>query len=110
MRITIVAIGAEQLGLSLLSAIAKRDGHEVSLAFSAALFHDRYNLEIPWLAKYFDDREEVIKAIRETNPEVLVFSCLTATYQWMLGIAAEAKAINPDVKTIFGGVHVSAVP
>ena len=110
MRITIVAIGAEQLGLSLLSGIAKRDGHEVSLAYSAALFHDRFNLEIPWLAKYFDDRDEVIKAIKEQKPEVLVFSCLTATYQWMLGIAAEAKAIDPSVKTIFGGVHVSAVP
>lgn len=110
MRITIVAIGSEQLGLSLLSAIAKRDGHEVSLAFSAALFHDRFNLEIPWLAKYFDDREEVIKTIKETRPEVLLFSCLTSTYQWSLGIAAEAKTIDPSIKTIFGGVHVSAVP
>ena len=98
------------MGLSLLSAIAKRDGHEVSLAYSAALFHDRWNLEIPWLAKYFDDRHEVIKAIKENKPDVLVFSCITATYQWMLGIAAEAKAIDPAVKTIFGGVHVSAVP
>ncbi len=110
MRITIVALGSEQLGLSLLSAIAKRDGHEVSLAYSASLFHDRWNLEIPWLAKYFDDREEVLKTIREERPEVLVFSCITATYQWMLGIAAEAKAIDPSIKTIFGGVHVSAVP
>ena len=110
MKITFVAIGSEQLGLSLLSAMAKRDGHEVNLAYSAALFHDRWNLEIPWLAKSFDDRDEVIKTIRETNPDVLLFSCLTATYQWMLSIAAEAKTINPNVKTVFGGVHVSAVP
>lgn len=110
MKITFVALGSEQLGLSLLSAIAKRQGHEVNLAYSAALFHDRWNLEIPWLAKYFDDRDEVIKTIRATNPDVLVFSCLTATYQWMLGVAKQAKEINPNVKTIFGGVHISAVP
>jgi radical SAM superfamily enzyme YgiQ (UPF0313 family) len=110
MKITFVALGSEQLGLSLLSAMCKRMGHEVNLAYSAALFHDRWNLEVPWLAKYFDDRDEVIKTIKETNPDILFFSCLTATYQWMLGVAAEAKQLNPNVKTVFGGVHVSAVP
>lgn len=110
MKITFVALGSEQLGLSLLSGIAKNLGHEVNLAYSAALFHDRWNLEIPWLAKYFDDRDQVIKTIRETKPDVLAFSCLTATYRWMLEIAEEAKRINPKVKTVFGGVHISAVP
>ena len=47
MRVTFVALGQEQLGVSLLSAIAKQHGHQVDLAFSAALFNDRYNLSIP---------------------------------------------------------------
>ncbi|HWB62085.1 MAG TPA: radical SAM protein [Chitinophagales bacterium] len=110
MKITFVAIGAEQMGLSILSGIAKKLGHEVNLAFSSSLFHDRFNLEIPWLARFFDDRERVIRTIRETNPDVLVFSCLTSSYRWMLGIAEEAKNMNPEVKTIFGGVHVSGAP
>ncbi len=110
MKITFVALGSEQLGISQLSAIAKRDGHKVGMAFSAAMFNDRFYLEIPSLAKLFDDRKDVLQAIKDQQPDVLAFSCLTSTYQWMLEIARAAKEINPNVKTVFGGVHISAVP
>ncbi|OGX38121.1 MAG: hypothetical protein A3G91_06375 [Omnitrophica WOR_2 bacterium RIFCSPLOWO2_12_FULL_50_9] len=110
MRITFVAFGWEQLGISLLSAIAKSQGHDVRLAFSASLFHDRYNFHNPRLAAYFDDRKDVIATIERQQPDVLAFSPLTATYQWMLGIAQEVKELLPDVQVIFGGVHTSAVP
>lgn len=110
MKVTFVAMGTEQLPISLLSAILKREGHDVSLAFSASMFNDRFNLEIPWLGRMFDDRSEVIKKIKEVKPDVLAFSPLTSTYQWMLGIAEEAKQIDPNITTVWGGVHVSAVP
>jgi radical SAM superfamily enzyme YgiQ (UPF0313 family) len=110
MRITFVALGWEQLGISLLSAIAKREGHEVSLAFSPSLFNDRSFMNIPVMARLFDDRKDVIDAIKKQRPDVLAFSPLTATYQWMLGVAGEAKELLPHVKVIFGGVHTSAVP
>jgi len=110
MRITFVALGWERLGISLLSAIAKQHGHKVDLAFSPSLFNDRYNLNIPFLASFFDDRKEVMASIAHQNPEIIVFSPLTGTYQWTLSIAKEAKVLFPGVKTIFGGVHASAVP
>jgi anaerobic magnesium-protoporphyrin IX monomethyl ester cyclase len=110
MKVTFVAIGAEQLAISLLSGIAKREGYEVSLAYSASLFHDRWNLEIPWLGKLFDDTDKILKKIDDEKPDVLVFSTLTATYQWSLEIARVAKNKYPNIKTIFGGVHISAVP
>lgn len=110
MRITFVALGWEQLSVSLLTALAKRDGHEVSLAFSPGLFHDRYNLHVPFLANLFDDRNHVLHTIAKQKPDVLAFSAMTATYQWMLGIARDAKRMDPNVKVLFGGVHASAVP
>lgn len=110
MRVTFVALGSEQLAVSQLAAIARRDGHTVGLAFSAALFDDRYNLSVKQLAPYFDDRQLVIDAIAEQRPDVLAFSVLTGTYRWMLGVAREAKQMLPDVKVVFGGVHPSAVP
>ena len=110
MRITFVALGWERLGISLLSAIAKQRGHKVDLTFSPSLFNDRYNLNIPFLASLFDDRKDVMASIKRQNPEIIVFSPLTGTYQWTLSIAREAKVLFPDVKTIFGGVHASAVP
>jgi anaerobic magnesium-protoporphyrin IX monomethyl ester cyclase len=109
-NVTFAALGTEQLGISMLSAIAKSNGHQTDLAFSASLFHDRFNLEMPWLSPYFDDTKEVIKAIKSQQPEVLAFSPLTSTYQWSLDIAQKAKEINPNIKTVFGGVHASAVP
>ncbi len=110
MRITFVGLGLEQLGVSLLSAIAKKEGHIVNLAFSVSLFNDRYNFSIPFLASLFDDRRLVLEAIKKQKSDVLAFSPLTGTYQWMLGIAKEAKMLFPHVKVIFGGVHSSAVP
>lgn len=110
MKITFVAIGSEQMAISLLSGIAKKEGHEVSLAFSASMFHDRYNLELPGLARWFDDTDEVYRKIASFQPDVIVFSSITATYQWSLDVAAQVKKMFPHVRSIFGGVHVSAVP
>ncbi len=110
LKITFVGLGTEQLGISQISSIAKREGHQVGLAFSASLFHDRFNLEFPSISPFFDDTHNVIQAIKDQKPDVISFGALTSTYQWMLDIAKQAKEINPNVKTIFGGVHPSAVP
>ncbi len=110
MKVTFAVLGSEQLAVSQLSAIAKRDGHQSSIAFSASLFHDRHNLEIPSLSRIFNDKNNVLNTIKEQQPDVIAFSCLTSTYQWSLDIAREAKRMFPGVKTIFGGVHISAVP
>lgn len=110
MKVTFLGIGTKQLGISQLSAIVKRQGHKVNVAFSAQLFNDRFNLQFPSIAKYFDDTDEAINTIKKTNPDVIAFGALTSTYQWGLEITKVAKELNPNVKVIFGGVHTSAVP
>ncbi len=110
MNVSFIALGTEQLGISQLSAIAKRDGHRVNLAFSAQLFHDRFNLELPSIAPFFDDTDKVIVELNKQNPDAIAFGALTSTYQWGLQVARGVKAHNPNVKVIFGGVHPSAVP
>lgn len=110
MKVTFAAVGWEQLAISQLSSILKVHGHTVGLAFSISLFHDRDHVYVPFMAKIFDDRQRVINKIREQQPDVICFSCITSTYQWALSIAEEAKQMNPDVITIFGGVHASGTP
>lgn len=110
MHITFVGFGWEQLGLAQLSAIARQHGHSTGLAFSAGLFDDRYNLKLPFLSGVFREDDDVLKEIARQRPDVLVFSPLTATYQWMLMIARRSKQALPYISTVFGGVHVSAVP
>ena len=107
MKITFVGLGWEQLGIGLLSALAKQEGHTVDLAFSSALFNDRYNFNISALAALFNDKKTVLACIKKQRPDVIAFSPITSTYQWMLDIAKESKLIFPNIKVIFGGVHAS---
>lgn len=110
MKVIFLGIGSEQLGVSQLAAIVKSEGYEVDLAFTASLFHDRYNLEVPWLNKLFDETDDVIQEIIDKKPDVIAFGALTATFQWAINVVKGVKAVLPHVKTIFGGVHTSAVP
>ncbi len=110
MRVTFLAMGWEQLPVSLLSALARRDGHRVGLAFSASLFDDRYFLHLPKVARLVDDRRQVVDAIVAQQPDVLACSALTNSYRWMLSVAREAKLRCPGIRVVFGGVHASAVP
>ena len=106
---TFVALGQEQLAVSLLSAVLRREGHETSLAFHPALFDDRYFLDIPALARVFDRSQHLVDEIVAQKPDLIAFSVLTPVYQWCLQIARAVKD-RIDVPVIFGGVHPSAVP
>ncbi len=110
MRILFVAIGYEQLGISILSALAKQRGHDVRLAFSVALFNDRLHMTCPPVSRFFDDTKDVLHTIEHYRPDIIAFSPLSGSYRWSLTIAQKAKEIFPHVKTVFGGVHTTAVP
>lgn len=110
MKVVFLGIGMIQYGISHLASIVRSEGHTPSVIFSAQIFNDRFNLQFPSIAKYFDDTLVVIDDIIELNPEVIAFSALTSTYQWGLNVINEVKKINPKIKVIFGGVHPSAVP
>lgn len=107
MNIIFVASGSEQLAITLLGNMAIQKGHAVDIAFSAALFKDH---RVKFLSDFFDDTDYILNKIEKEKPDILAFSCLTQSYQWMLGVARDAKKIYPNLKTVFGGVHVSAVP
>ncbi len=109
MHVTFVALGQEQLGISLLSSVLQREGHTTSLAFNPALFDDRTYLDMPALARVFDRTAAVVDEAIASAPDLVAFSVLTPTYQWSLQVANAIKA-RSDVPIIFGGVHPSAVP
>jgi radical SAM superfamily enzyme YgiQ (UPF0313 family) len=108
-RVTFVALGQEQLGISLLSAVLRHAGHSTSLAFNPALFHDRYFLDLPLLGPLCDRTPQMIDQIVEAKPDLLAFSVITPIYTWCVEVARAVKA-RLDVPVIFGGVHPSAVP
>lgn len=110
MKVLFLGIGSEQLGISQLAAIVKSHGHEIDLSFTASLFHDRFNLEIPWLHRFFDETDEVVQDILDKDPDVIAFGALTATFQWSVSVFRAVKKIKPHIQVILGGVHASAVP
>jgi anaerobic magnesium-protoporphyrin IX monomethyl ester cyclase len=109
MRVVFVALGQEQLGISILSSVLRRAGHETALVFNPALFHDRYYFDVPVLRDVFDRTARVIDEAAALRPDLLAFSVLTPTYQWCLDVARRVKA-RVGCPVIFGGVHPSAVP
>src|SRR5262245_9575398 len=109
MRVVFVALGQEQLGISMLSAVLRRSGHETALVFTPALFNDRYYFDVPVLRDVFNRDRFLIDEIAALEPDLLAFSVRTPTYQWALQIARQAKA-RLAMPVIFGGVHPSAVP
>lgn len=109
MRVVFVALGQEQLGISMLSAVLRHAGHETALAFNPALFGDRYYFDVPVLRDIFDRTEQMIEEAVLLEPDLLAFSVLTPTYQWCLEVAARVKK-RTGCAVIFGGVHPSAAP
>ena len=110
MKITFIGIGYEHLSISILSAIAKKHGHQTSLAYFSTLLYDNEFPEFNKLSNILDNSRSVLNSIIDEKPDVLALSAVTNTYQTMLSIASEIKKHHPEIKTIIGGPHASAVP
>ncbi len=110
MRVTFVHLGRENLGIEYLSAVLKREGHLVSLAYDPGLFGINDNvLYIPFLERLLERRAVVMNQIEGSDPGVVAFSAFTGTYVWSLGIAREVKD-RLGVPVVFGGIHPTLVP
>lgn len=109
MRITFVAMGSENISLEYVSAVLKKHGHQVSLAFDRALFNDKAYFPIPSLAKLFNYKSRLIKEIIDSKPDAIGFSVFADNYQWALEISTEIKK-TLNILIIFGGIHPTTVP
>jgi anaerobic magnesium-protoporphyrin IX monomethyl ester cyclase len=110
MKIAFLNIAYEALAVSLLSAIAKKEGHAVKLLHAPTLFKDGTTREFKRLARLFNNDKLIIKQLEAYQPDLIAFSVATFDYQTALYYAKLCKTICPDTKIVFGGIHVSSVP
>lgn len=110
MKVSFIYMGAENLGVEYLISSVRSGGHEAELLFDPAIFGGHMMWNIPVLSKRFDIKKKIVERIVSGNSDVAAFSCFSANYQWALDIAREIKNLKPEVKTLFGGIHVSMVP
>jgi radical SAM superfamily enzyme YgiQ (UPF0313 family) len=109
MKVTFVAMGAENISIEALSAILKKHGHETALAFDRSLFNDAAYFPIPPLAKFFDNRGEALDKVLSSKPDLVAFSVFADNYQWALSLARDIKK-KLKVPIVFGGIHPTTVP
>ena len=110
MKIAFFNIAHESLAISILSAIAKKEGHSVKLFHIPTLFRDGLTREFKRLSKLFSNEKDVFRQIKAYQPDLIAFSVVTFHYQLALDYAATCKKICPKAKIVFGGIHVSSVP
>jgi radical SAM superfamily enzyme YgiQ (UPF0313 family) len=67
------------------------------------LFGKYYHFGLEW--------NEIYSQIKEYNPSIVgIVSSFSAYYETALRCAEIAKEVNPDIITVMGGVHASAMP
>ena len=94
--ITATANRMAPLGLLSISAYLKRKGHQVFI-------HDCLGPETP------QGIAGNVQAVLAPNPDLVGFSTTTSSFLDGNDMAALIKKSRPQVKTVFGGVHVSAL-
>ena len=110
MKIAFFNIAHECLAISILSSIAKKEGHSVRLLHTPTLFKDGLTREFKRLARLFNNDKQLFKQLKDYQPDLIAFSVVTFHYQLALHYAEICKRICPNAKIVFGGIHVSSVP
>jgi tRNA A37 methylthiotransferase MiaB len=102
-------VGFEHLGIEYLTALLRKDGHEVRLFYDPSLFDDKMMFSNRRLNWFFDIKEALIERLLDYEPDIVGFSVVTNTYRWSLDIAERIKKRSSAI-IIFGGVHPTVVP
>src|SRR3972149_303711 len=80
----------DSIGIMLVSALAKKQGHATHLAILS--------------------RDDVLDKIRELKPDVVGYSGSTGEHKYYIEANKEIKARFPQIFTIMGGPHVTFYP
>ncbi|MBU1290167.1 B12-binding domain-containing radical SAM protein [Patescibacteria group bacterium] len=86
---------APPLGLGYIASVLLDNGHQVEI-----LDPSRKKLSL----------DDVAEIIISANPDVLGLSILTSRYNASKELIAKVKEKSPQIKTIVGGAHISALP
>ena len=120
MNITFVYPDHESLGIQALMSLAKLHGHNVQLVLytTGDNFHTNHVktprdlLSIFFRNEYVVDicYKKIANQIIDTAPDLIAFSCVTDNFEKQRLLAQACKQINPDIHTVFGGIHVTSLP
>ena len=82
----------------------------LGLAYIGAYIKKKFpgKLELNFHQGNFDDDHSIVK--EATTSDLVAFSCTSPAFRPALRLAEYIKRIRPEIRTVFGGFHPSAVP
>jgi magnesium-protoporphyrin IX monomethyl ester (oxidative) cyclase len=101
------------LGIAYIAAVLEQDTHYELKVIDALADGDLTGTTFgnEGMIRYGMTDEQLIESIHSFSPDVIGVSCLFSANEWDMNNVCEiAKKINPDVVTVIGGAHISAVP
>ena len=94
---THIAVRMPPVGILSLAAYLLEQGHKIKV----------YDCKTPPLHK--TNAASILECIKEFQPQIAGFSCVTSSFLSAYLLAEQIKLKFPQVRTVFGGVHVSAL-
>ena len=82
----------------------------IGLGFIAGYLKENFvgDIEIVCYQGNFDTDETIVEG--SLDADVVGFSCTSPAWPHALRLAEEMKKKNPEIRTVFGGFHPSALP
>lgn len=78
------------------------------VAYLKRYFREKNSLQLKFFDGFFDEDWRIIKGARDSD--IVAFSCTSPQMKHALCLAHELKLKNPNLFTVFGGHHPSALP
>ncbi len=75
-----------------------------------ATFLEKRRIDVKVIDSFIEGHTlgELTEAIQKENPDVVCFSAMTCQIRNVLAVAEELKRINPSLKIVIGGSHISS--
>ncbi len=109
MKIAFINDSSERMGVEYISALLKKNGHNVEVFIDPQLFNESY-IYFKSLSRAFCYSKIIIKQLKLFRPDLVGVSIDTESYQWACTMARMVKEQMPNVPIIFGGIHPTSVP
>lgn len=111
MRVVVCNRLTEYLGIQIVTAILRAQGHEVSLVFEPDLLTAAFVRGLPPVVRSrVDSAERAARRVLALAPDVVLFPSEINSFDWCARVGALVKAERPQALMVHGGFHTTSAP
>ncbi len=111
MRVVVCNRLTEYLGVEILSALLKRDGHDVQLVFEPDLLTAAFVRSLPErLRRGVDSAERAARRVVALEPDLVLFPSEINSFDWCARVGAAVGRARPGTHLLHGGFHATSTP